>query len=61
MRPDNFRDIIAVNALNRPATLSAGMVDVYVNRKHGREKATYVHPITVLHAAETATNTRLAS
>ncbi len=45
MRPDTFRDIIAVNALNRPATLSAGMVDVYINRKHGREKPAYAHPV----------------
>jgi DNA polymerase-3 subunit alpha len=53
MRPDCFRDIIAVNALNRPATLSAGMVDVYVNRKHGREKATYAHPVLEEVLAET--------
>src|SRR2546426_3119509 len=45
MRPDNWRDIIAVNALNRPATLSTGMADQYINRKHGREKPTYSHPV----------------
>lgn len=53
VRPDCFRDIIAVNALNRPATLSAGMVDVYVNRKHGRERATYAHPVLEEVLAET--------
>lgn len=45
MKPDNIRDLIATNALYRPGPLSGGMVDAYVNRKHGREKATYVHPI----------------
>jgi DNA polymerase-3 subunit alpha len=53
MRPDNFRDIIAVNALNRPATLSAGMVEKYINIKHGREKATYAHPVMQEVLAET--------
>jgi DNA polymerase-3 subunit alpha len=43
MRPDNIRDLIATNALYRPGPLGGGMVDAYVNRKHGREKPTYVH------------------
>src|SRR5262249_39185859 len=42
---DNIRDLIATNALYRPGPLSGGMVDAYVNRKHGREKPTYAHPI----------------
>ena len=45
MKPDNIRDLIATNALYRPGPLSGGMVDAYVNRKHGREKPTYEHPI----------------
>ncbi len=45
MKPDSIRDLIATNALYRPGPLSGGMVDAYVNRKHGREKPTYVHPI----------------
>jgi DNA polymerase-3 subunit alpha len=45
MKPDNIRDLIATNALYRPGPLSGGMVDAYVNRKHGREKSTYAHPI----------------
>jgi DNA polymerase-3 subunit alpha len=53
MRPDNFRDIIAVNALNRPATLSAGMVDKYINIKHGREKPQYAHAVMQEVLAET--------
>lgn len=45
LKPDNIRDIIACTALYRPGPLGGGMVDAYVNRKHGREKATYPHPI----------------
>jgi DNA polymerase-3 subunit alpha len=45
MKPDNIRDLIAVNALYRPGPLGGGMVDAYVNRKHGRETPTYQHPI----------------
>jgi len=45
MKPDNIRDLIAVLALYRPGPLSGGMVDSYVNRKHGREKWDYPHPV----------------
>ncbi len=45
MRPDSIRDLIATNALYRPGPLGGGMVDAYVNRKHGREKPVYVHPV----------------
>ncbi|MDO4568929.1 MAG: DNA polymerase III subunit alpha [Planctomycetia bacterium] len=45
MKPDNFRDIIATLALYRPGPLEGGMVDTYINVKHGRAKAEYVHPV----------------
>ncbi|MBY0523893.1 MAG: DNA polymerase III subunit alpha [Gemmataceae bacterium] len=45
MKPDNIRDLIACNALYRPGPLGGGMVDAYVNRKHGREKPQYPHAI----------------
>src|SRR5204863_537046 len=45
MKPDNIRDLIATNALYRPGPLGGGMVDAYVNRKHGREKPVYAHPL----------------
>jgi DNA polymerase-3 subunit alpha len=45
LRPDNIRDIIACTALYRPGPLGGGMVDAYINRKHGREKAVYEHPL----------------
>ncbi|MBV9122775.1 MAG: DNA polymerase III subunit alpha, partial [Planctomycetes bacterium] len=44
MKPDNIRDLIATNALYRPGPLGGGMVDAYVNRKHGREQIPRVHP-----------------
>src|SRR5437879_2405283 len=44
MRPDNINDLIACNALYRPGPLGGGMVEAYVNRKHGREKPVYPHP-----------------
>src|SRR5438552_8220537 len=53
MRPDNIRDLIACNALYRPGPLGGGMVDAYVNRKHGREKPAYPHAIMAEILAET--------
>ncbi len=53
MRPDNIRDLIATNALYRPGPLGGGMVDAYVNRKHGREKPQYDHPLMEEILAET--------
>ncbi len=45
MKPNHFRDIIATNALYRPGPLEGGMVDDYVNVKHGRQQAVYIHPV----------------
>jgi DNA polymerase III subunit alpha len=53
LRPDNIRDLIACNALYRPGPLGGGMVDAYVNRKHGRERPTYPHPVMEEILAET--------
>jgi DNA polymerase-3 subunit alpha len=53
MKPDNIRDLIACNALYRPGPLGGGMVDAYVNRKHGREKPVYPHPLMEEILAET--------
>jgi DNA polymerase-3 subunit alpha len=44
LRPDCFEDIIAAGALYRPGPLEGGMVDDFINRKHGRTKVTYTHP-----------------
>ena len=45
MKPDHFRDIIATNALYRPGPLEGGMVDEYIEVKHGRKQAEYPHPV----------------
>ena len=44
--PDSFDDIVAAVALFRPGPLDAGMVDDYVERKHGRATVNYPHPLT---------------
>src|SRR4029078_13194866 len=38
-------DITATNALYRPGPLEGGMVDHYVQVKHGRKQAVYPHPV----------------
>ena len=45
MKPDHFRDIIATNALYRPGPLEGGLVDEYIEVKHGRKPAYYPHPV----------------
>lgn len=45
MRPDNIRDVIAVLALYRPGPIEGGMIDEYVDVKHKRKEATYLHPV----------------
>ncbi|WP_404399567.1 DNA polymerase III subunit alpha [Idiomarina seosinensis] len=39
--PDSFEDIIALVALFRPGPLESGMVDNFIDRKHGREEVSY--------------------
>ena len=41
LQPDSFEDIIALVALFRPGPLQSGMVDNFINRKHGREALAY--------------------
>jgi len=53
MKPDHIRDLIACNALYRPGPLGGGMVDAYVNRKHGREKPVYQHALMAEVLSET--------
>ncbi|HVK13129.1 MAG TPA: DNA polymerase III subunit alpha [Gemmataceae bacterium] len=45
MKPDNIRDIVACTALYRPGPLEGGMVDEYIDCKHGRKKPVYPHAI----------------
>jgi DNA polymerase-3 subunit alpha len=53
MKPDHFTDIIATAALYRPGPLEGGMVDDYVNIKHGRQQPEYKHPVLKEILAET--------
>jgi DNA polymerase-3 subunit alpha len=41
LKPDRFEDIIALVALFRPGPLQSGMVDNFIERKHGREEVSY--------------------
>ncbi len=45
MKPDHFNDIIATNALYRPGPLEGGMVQDYIDVKHGRKEPEYLHPV----------------
>ncbi|MET0379528.1 MAG: DNA polymerase III subunit alpha [Spongiibacteraceae bacterium] len=42
--PSRFEDIVALVALFRPGPLQSGMVDDFINRKHGRAQLAYPHP-----------------
>ncbi|MDZ7924256.1 MAG: DNA polymerase III subunit alpha [Marinagarivorans sp.] len=41
LQPDNLEDLIALVALFRPGPLQSGMVDDFINRKHGRAPVAY--------------------
>ncbi len=45
LQPDVFDDLGALVALFRPGPLNSGMVDDFVERKHGRQQITYAHPL----------------
>ncbi len=45
LKPNVFEDLGALVALYRPGPLEAGMVDDFVDRKHGRQKVEYAHPM----------------
>ncbi len=44
LQPDSFEDVIALVALYRPGPLQSGMVDDFIDRKHGRARVEYPHP-----------------
>jgi DNA polymerase-3 subunit alpha len=44
LKPDCFEDIVAAGALYRPGPLEGGMVDDFIERKHGRKRVEYDHP-----------------
>jgi DNA polymerase-3 subunit alpha len=44
LRPESLEDLSALNALYRPGPLDGGMVDDYIDRRHGRKKVQYIVP-----------------
>ena len=44
LKPSQFEDIIAMLALYRPGPMESGMLDDFVERKHGRAEITYMFP-----------------
>ena len=45
IKPTVFDDIVSLIALFRPGPMQSGMLDMFVDRKHGREKVKYDHPL----------------
>ncbi|MBU6500804.1 MAG: DNA polymerase III subunit alpha [Patescibacteria group bacterium] len=43
LKPTRIEDLIALVALFRPGPME--LIPTYINRKHGKEKITYLHPI----------------
>jgi DNA polymerase-3 subunit alpha len=44
LRPRQFEDLVAALALFRPGPLGSGMIDDFVDRRHGRQPIEYLHP-----------------
>ncbi len=44
LKPSGFEDVIAMLALYRPGPMESGMLDDFVERKHGRAEITYMMP-----------------
>jgi DNA polymerase-3 subunit alpha len=45
LKPTDFEDVVAMAAMYRPGPLNSGMVDEFIDRKHGWKKIIYKHPI----------------
>ncbi len=43
-QPSRLEDLTALNALYRPGPIQGGMIDDFIDRKHGRKKVTYELP-----------------
>ncbi len=44
LKPSTIEDLIAAVAIYRPGPLGSGMVDDFINRRHGRAETDYPHP-----------------
>lgn len=45
LKPSRFEDIVAMCALYRPGPLGTGMVDTFIQCRHGRKEIKYAHPM----------------
>jgi len=45
IKPTVFDDVVSLIALFRPGPMQSGMLDMFVDRKHGREAVAYDHPL----------------
>lgn len=45
LQPSGIEDISSVLALYRPGPLDAGLIPIFINRKHGREEIKYQHQL----------------
>jgi len=44
LKPENLTDLTVMNALYRPGPLDSGMIDIYIERKNGKQEVTFEHP-----------------
>ncbi len=44
LKPDRFEDLIALLALGRPGPLNSGLVEDYIESRHGNKQPEYLHP-----------------
>jgi DNA polymerase-3 subunit alpha len=44
MKPERFNDLIAMLALGRPGPLGSNIVDDFIDIRHGKKEAEYLHP-----------------
>ncbi len=45
LKPSGIEDLSSISALYRPGPLDAGLIPIFIDRKHGREKVSYQHPL----------------
>ncbi len=43
-KPERFEDLVALNALYRPGPIGGGLIDDFIQRRHGRVRVEYPHP-----------------
>ncbi len=45
IKPTDFNDVVSLIALFRPGPMQSGMLDMFVERKHGKSRISYDHPL----------------